>query len=206
MVERIEWNGYRYRRYPESKHLSDARYFRRTYNGGSSFLHRDMWEHHHGPIPEGMEIHHVNGDTTDNRLENLQCLSSREHSAKHPVWGGRRDEQREHLERIRPKAAAWHSTAEGAELHKRLARKLREGWEPRQKKCEHCAGDFATRTVGHHDRFCSNACKSAWRRASGVDDEGRDCACCGAQFTANRFSKTRFCSRACAVRSRSGNS
>ena len=31
------------------------------------------------PIPKGYQIHHLNGITTDNRLENIVCLSRAEH-------------------------------------------------------------------------------------------------------------------------------
>src|SRR6478609_5090332 len=48
-----------------------------------SNLHRAIWAHHHGPIPEGHHIHHRNGDTKDNRIENLECLSVFEHLSMH---------------------------------------------------------------------------------------------------------------------------
>lgn len=40
-----------------------------------TMLHRVIWEEANGPIPEGMSIDHINGDTKDNRLENLRCVT-----------------------------------------------------------------------------------------------------------------------------------
>lgn len=37
--------------------------------------HRFIWEAVHGPIPEGMQINHINGVKTDNRLVNLECVT-----------------------------------------------------------------------------------------------------------------------------------
>ena len=33
-------------------------------------VHRLVWEAFNGPIPEGMQVNHLNEDKTDNRLEN----------------------------------------------------------------------------------------------------------------------------------------
>lgn len=41
-------------------------------------VHRVMWETFVGPIPEGMQIDHINGDKTDNRLENLELVTCKE--------------------------------------------------------------------------------------------------------------------------------
>ncbi|MBA3689507.1 MAG: HNH endonuclease [Chloroflexi bacterium] len=38
--------------------------------------HRMVWESVHGPIPDGLEINHKNGVRADNRIENLELVTS----------------------------------------------------------------------------------------------------------------------------------
>lgn len=62
------------------------------------YIHRLVWETHVGPIPEDMQIDHIDTDTTNNTLNNLQLLSQRDNMIKYNVkrWGSpireRRDE------------------------------------------------------------------------------------------------------------------
>ena len=54
--------------------------------------YRKIWEEAFGPIPldesgRTFEIHHINGDHYDNRLENLLCVSIDEHYAIHLEQG-----------------------------------------------------------------------------------------------------------------------
>lgn len=54
--------------------------------------YRTLWEKHHGKIPKdengrSFEIHHVNGDHSDDRIENLQCLSIKDHYSIHEAQG-----------------------------------------------------------------------------------------------------------------------
>lgn len=41
--------------------------------------HRLVWEQAYGPLPDGYEVHHLNGVRTDNRLENLCALPKSNH-------------------------------------------------------------------------------------------------------------------------------
>jgi AP2 domain. len=44
------------------------------------YAHDILWELCVGPVPEGHVIDHRNGDITDNRLENLRCVTQRQNS------------------------------------------------------------------------------------------------------------------------------
>jgi hypothetical protein len=46
-------------------------------------MHRYVWQKEKGKIPKGWDIHHINEDKTDNRIENLECLSKPEHTRKY---------------------------------------------------------------------------------------------------------------------------
>lgn len=40
-------------------------------------MHRVIWAHVNGPIPDGMQIDHINGVRSDNRVSNLRMVTSR---------------------------------------------------------------------------------------------------------------------------------
>ena len=57
--------------------------------------HHLVWESQNGPVPEGFDIHHIDGDTYNNAIDNLECLSHEDHARltameqanDHQVWG-----------------------------------------------------------------------------------------------------------------------
>ena len=48
-------------------------------------VNRLVWESFNGPIPEGMQVNHINEDNSDNRLENLNLMTAKDNSN----WGTR---------------------------------------------------------------------------------------------------------------------
>ena len=201
MVERVEWNGWKYRRYPDGK-ASDA-YFRRSVPGGCRYLHRDVWESAHGEIQPGFHVHHIDGNTANNSLGNLEAIGVIDHCSRHPWSNDRVQRQSEHLERIRHLTKDWHASPAGRAKHVEIGGLSYAGFVSAPKPCSQCGLEFKPNKIGNLDKFCSNRCKSAHRRASGIDDETRICAECGASFAVNRYSGTKACSRSCANRARS---
>lgn len=51
--------------------------------------HRLVWEAVHGPIPEGLQINHLNGIKADNRIANLELVTPKE-NARHAFATGLR--------------------------------------------------------------------------------------------------------------------
>lgn len=60
-----------------------GKYLRKLKNGKNCQLHRLIWETYKGKIPEGYVIHHINGNKYDNRIENLSCVTQKEHNLIH---------------------------------------------------------------------------------------------------------------------------
>ena len=52
-------------------------------NAKGPLLHRAVWVAHHGTIPDGHHIHHMDHDRSNNHIDNLECLTPVEHERKH---------------------------------------------------------------------------------------------------------------------------
>jgi hypothetical protein len=57
--------------------------YRKDASGKLRMEHNVIWEMHHGPIPAGMQIHHIDFNKTNNVIENLQCVTPLEHKRLH---------------------------------------------------------------------------------------------------------------------------
>lgn len=166
-------------------------------------LHQYIWEKAYGKIPKGYEIHHKDLDHTNHDLNNLECLPAEEHRALHSridkETGRNREARAKNLaEKARPKASEWHGSPEGIEWHRKQYESMKHLLHSKKEfVCEHCGEKFEAVVTGKN-RFCSNKCKSAWRRASGIDDITSICVFCGKEFIKNKYSKAKTCSKACA--------
>lgn len=70
------------------KRPSQQKYLYRGDNGRWISEHRLLMERHVGrPLKSNEHVHHVNGDTRDNRLTNLELIEQRAHMRLHrPAW------------------------------------------------------------------------------------------------------------------------
>lgn len=162
-------------------------------------IHRYVWEHYKGEIPKGYHVHHMDHDKSNNDINNLRLVPSSKHATMHGYE--RADEHYQEMidnldNNARPKASEWHGSKEGIEWHKKQYEKTKDRFkQEREFKCEVCGNNF--KSTQTRSRFCSNKCKSAYRRNSGVDDIIIKCEQCGNDFKANKYSKVRFCSKSC---------
>lgn len=61
----------------------------KRYRGKYCYEHHAVWSKKNGAIPSGSIIHHRNGSHTDNRIENLELMTSSQHSRHHLLLRGR---------------------------------------------------------------------------------------------------------------------
>lgn len=85
-TEVVLYNGTEY-----VKYLGDV-YYRNRKAQHAPPLHRQMYIDAYGPIPKGWHVHHIDGDTDNNVIENLVALPHGEHTKEtfkqrwaHPV-------------------------------------------------------------------------------------------------------------------------
>ena len=167
-------------------------------------MHRYVWEFYNGEIQAGCEIHHKDHNPANNDIDNLELMTAQNHRKYHAKIRGIKNVESGHLENIRGMAKEWHASAKGLEWHRKHYERTKDKLHAKRKFiCEFCRKEFEAEYTGSN-RFCSNKCKSAWRRNSGIDDETRECRVCGRHFTINKYSRTRTCSRVCGAKLRKG--
>lgn len=195
MVEKetIEFDGKIWYRYPNSKRSSDRNYYQRC----GKFLHHYIWEKYNGQRKKGFLIHHIDGDFANNSIENLEEITPKEHrSIKHKLEGEKLNKRQEWANQIRSLTTVWHKSQKGKEWHKKHA--LEQGFgnfEFGVSKCEVCGKEYIKKTT--RQRFCSNTCKSQYRRNNKLDQIEKTCEFCQQKFYTNKFKNARFCSKQC---------
>jgi len=201
----VRYRGKIYRRYPDSDRWNDRVYFKTNgFEGTPRYLHRTVYEDCFGPIPDGHDVHHKDGNPLNNKIDNLELIPEFDHGSEHAkkryLDPAKKAKNEEHLANIRPEAAKWHGSEEGQSWHSERGIANWAMRTPIKKTCDQCGEEFDCMSHRHKDRFCSNNCKSAWRRKSGLDDISKQCVICGGDFIVNKYEKTKTCSESCARR------
>lgn len=174
-------------------------------DGKITRLHIYVWEKFNGPVPPGFHVHHKDHDPNNNEIENLELIEGHKHLSAHSK------ENREiaafNLQNYAaPEAKVWHKSDEGREWHKlQYESTLAPKWEEKViKKCIVCGKEFETSVLMQNkSKFCSNACKSKYRRDMKLDNIEKTCELCGGRFWSNKYDKQRFCSVDCRNKARS---
>lgn len=167
------------------------------------YMHRYVWEFYNTKIPEHYEVHHKDFDRSNNDISNLQLLSEIEHKKLHGTLLTEEQRNRKRInlnENARPKAIEWHKSEEGRAWHKEQITKQHQlGVFKHELICTNCGKSYVGE-IKSKNTFCSNACKSAYRRKTGKDLDKRICEICGNTFLANKYKPTVTCSRSCACK------
>jgi hypothetical protein len=161
-------------------------------------MHRDVWAFYNGEIPKGHHIHHIDGDVTNNDISNLQLMEASAHlrmegikrHKENPEWS-----KQFHAKGIEM-AKEWHKSPEGREWHKQHGIEAYAKRTPILMVCQRCHKEYET-TKMSNSKFCSNNCKCAFRKASGIDDVKRNCVVCQTEFTCNKYHPQTKCKRGC---------
>src|SRR3990167_8407399 len=114
-------------------------------------LHRAVWEHHHGPVPVGHHVHHVDGD--------LVLLAEFTHLSGH----SKRSKHERAVAAMQAAAKRWHGSDAGKQWHREhVADSLGATWiRDVERECSECGRTYmAARGAASRSYVCSNACKS----------------------------------------------
>lgn len=200
MTEKVTYGGIVYRV------QTSGRYFQCSAGKNRErLLHRRVWIDHHGEIPADHEVHHINGDWRDNRLENLKCVERFEHQSAHMRERWQDPEKatgmRTALATAISRAPQWHRSEDGKAWHREHARKQWDNAKQVECGCRVCGAKFMAWM--RDATLCSKKCASReaylrYRTAT------KNCPHCGKQFTYNKYRSQECCSRGCSIRRRNG--
>ena len=134
-------------------------------------LHRAVWKSVHGPIKDGCEIHHIDGDIFNNNISNLECHSKGEHRSLHVSSAPIAKADWANKPKVPGACKSCGATVYSKMRKKNLSclpcRRANEAeWRAKAKSarlCKQCGGEFISFT-GH---YCSQRCVNLgarWRR------------------------------------------
>ena len=155
-----EEDGIRFYYRPEGYYKADHE------KHGGITMHRYVWQKHNGYIADGMHVHHIDGDKSNNRIENLELLTASDHSTHHGetnAWVGS-DANKLQIARAGELAKAWHSSPEGLEWHRKNGIATWTNRKMHVKNCTECGKSYET-PYPSRSKFCHQNCKAkAFRR------------------------------------------
>lgn len=128
---------------------------------GGITMHRYVWQKHNGEIQPGMHVHHIDGDKSNNRIENLELLTASDHSIHHGgtnPWVKSEANKRQILEAGKL-AKKWHASDAGLKWHSENGVRTWKNRKLHPVKCVQCGQQFDT-AYPTRAKYCGRACKS----------------------------------------------
>lgn len=192
--EFVEYNGERFYLQSSKKYFQSGRK-----DCVERSLHRRVWSDVHGPIPDGMVIHHIDGDWRNNNINNLELLDNKEHCQMHMAMRWKDQDQsdafKKGLEAAQEEAKKWHSSEEGRAWHSENARK---SWGVKIKHIVNCvACDAEIQTYfPKRTKTCSKSCRQKISYKNRFTLKA-GCQRCGIEFLTSRYKPSSYCSRKC---------
>lgn len=138
----------------------------RYFSASNKRMHIQVWEHFNGKIPKGFHVHHKDGNTYNNKVDNLTLLSARQHLSTHAKKRFEDDKSfaMEFQRKGQESAKEWHRSEVGKEWHSQHGKHTWVNREYRQFICKQCGDNFFSRHRGTV-KFCHNNCKARALRA-----------------------------------------
>ena len=160
-------------------------------------LHRVIWEYHHGEIPKGYTVHHIDENKSNNSISNFQLLTASAHKSLHNLTTSKKEYICEFCgEKFLSSALnspRFCSSKCNSDWHKKNEKEIRQ--------CPTCGKTFsvykhARQIYCSHD--CANQVTSQKKKRPTIE---RTCVICGKKFIVPKtHSKQLCCSRLCGGR------
>ena len=161
-----------------------------------SFKHLDS-------IPEGYEVQHKDGDKANNKILNLKLVATQPEVVTEVSVTKKEVVAEPVLVSVREKVKNWHKSKVGRKWHSEvLTRQHKEGVFKKNLICTNCGKEFLGEHHSGANQFCSNACKSQYRRKNGLDLVEKTCPVCNRTYKTNKFRPAKSCSRSCSGKMR----
>lgn len=128
------------------------------FSKGRNRLHVHIWECAYGKKPKGFHVHHKDGDTTNNDINNLECIEGSKHLSMHMSTVDK-DLLRQRMDYARGYASKWHQSDEGRAWHKIQNKAIWVNRPFTKHNCQQCGKEYETRKIGV-TKFCHQNCKA----------------------------------------------
>ncbi len=154
----LEFNGYVFTKDKKKDYYLSAK----PINGKRIRLHRYLYIYYNGEIPEGYEVHHLDGDRSNNDIANLTIWPGIKHKLFHFKQAALNPVNRAKWPEVRQKGSDAHKRPE---MRLKQSVRSKEQWVDRKKAdpksyvCKVCGDEF----VSYHTSepmFCSKKCKA----------------------------------------------